>query len=373
MNLREGSIGALELRNTLAIALIASGLFAMSPYALYAQGNLSYATIPASMLVALIVAFVASLAIRRGCEQSLFDMTKESIGAFAAVVLCVSIVLGLVISAIAPLIQFLRILQHYIFTADYFTIGVFIAIAICFIGVLGFECIGRTANVMATVLLLTLVFILAVPLGSYDVYRMLPAVESSADFAVLQATEALPLFLALLLLPLCMPKAVHGVKYARRPIVCAGAIAIVATFVALLCIALVFPYEVLRGEYAPLFRLNTLVEAEGSFVRVEKITVFLLLAGCIIGCAYAVYGSSRLVAQLTSQRDTRPGALCIGMASVAAACAICLYEGRIDGLMECLSTAKRILGGVMAALVIVASVVSTIKHAARGEKQVCGE
>lgn len=307
MKLSEGRIGNAEGIGFLGIALTVNGLFVLDIAEDYRLGNTAYLAFPAAILLGLAVFLLLWGAMRLSGKQSLPALLDHALGKTAGSLMLALLIGLLLFDAYCLLSRFVTMVHTLVYGNDtVFTILVWITGTAACIAFLGFECIGRLAKCFAPVLLLLLLCELAIPIESYEAYRLFPLPEDAFSHAAADAVRGSFAALPPLVLLLCFGNGLQGLASIRRIGVIAALSTAALTCAAQLCIGMVFGADELQKTFIPLYELNTKMVAESYFFRLDKVALFLWLIGAVITAAYETYGAANLFCRRFSRHDVRP-------------------------------------------------------------------
>lgn len=307
MKLSEGRIGNAEGISVLGIALTANGIFVLDIAEDYRFGNTTYISFPAAIVLGFLVFLLLWSAMRLAGKGTLVEFLDHAVGKTGASFVLALLIGLLVFDAYCVLSRFVTMVHTLVYGNDtVFTILTLIVGTAAWIAFLGFECIGRLAKCFALLLLLLLLGELLIPIKSYETYRLFPlpadALMNVASGAVRGGFAVVPP----LVLLLCFGNGLQGLKSIKRIGTIAVPVSILLTGAAQLCIGMVFSADELQKTFIPLYELNVKMVEESYFFRLDKVALFLWLAGALIAAAYETYGAANLFCRRFSRHDVRP-------------------------------------------------------------------
>ena len=97
MNMRLGRIGAQEGVSVLSIALTLGGVFTLETKTLYEHGNSAYLTVPAAVLISLVVFILLLKSMQKAHVRDLYRLLEKGYGNAWAAMLSIPIMHGAII------------------------------------------------------------------------------------------------------------------------------------------------------------------------------------------------------------------------------------------------------------------------------------
>ena len=318
MRLNQGRIGAAESICAAALSLFVGGVFAIDPKSAYANGNLSYLSIPASILLSLAAVILAALAVRRsGCED-LSGLARKTLGRAGGAAFAILLAASFVIAAAKPLSCFTEVLRRLVYDGvSYGSIYLFAVPAAVYAAWKGFESVGRLALIFTGPILVSMIAAVVSAAPEFDTGRLFPFPGNTApEFAgsVLSGTLfSIPPLAALAVNARGLGGPERAVRYAVPGAFAAAA----AAGLAQLAVALIYPPKVLSGLLMPLYRINFLSLSQSYALRLDKLFIMIWLTGCVISTAYLVYSAAYLLTNAFDGRDVTPFVLTTALLTTA--------------------------------------------------------
>lgn len=307
MNMRLGRIGAQEGVSVLSIALTLGGVFTLETKTLYEHGNSAYLTVPAAVLISLVVFILLLKSMQKAHVRDLYRLLEKGYGNAWAAMLSIPIMLLLLFSAFLALSQFVNAMHGLFFEGvSYSRIAVFVIPAVLIIAWLGLETIGRTAKCFAILLAILLVVTIAASSAEFDAYRLYPFPGNTIGKIAIQTIEEIGAFLPAMAGVLICAEGLNDSETVKKAGIFGAAAASILCFIALLAIGMTYTYTELSDQFLPLFRINYLNMFEAHLMRMDKLAHIVWLNGAIISSAFYIYSASLLFAKAFSIRDIRP-------------------------------------------------------------------
>jgi len=313
MSLRQGRIGTYEAVAMTAMALFFYGVFAIDPAFAYTAGNSVYAAIPLSIGLSLGIFLLYYAAMKKSRSRDLYDLLTYSVGRAGAGIVSAMLIAMLLICAYIPTSRLITLLNAFVFvTRHYEYMCVYLIPVVGVIVFLGFETISRMSLFYAPLIFLATLAAAAAAFPSYQTYRLYPlfgdGVFHMLEFAVSDTVMFIPPLFGILV----AGRTIQGLGKAKRAAIYSGVIAIGICAVTLFALALVFDYKELTPIRIPLYRINMRLPQSHVFVRLDKLGIFIWLAGAILSSIYTLYIAAILYARTFSQGDVRPAAAALG-------------------------------------------------------------
>ena len=307
MNLREGKIGILETISVICISVCVSELFTVNSQKAYSNGNSLYISIPISILISAIV-FILSLEVKKKTgRNNLFEFLEYGLGSVIGRLFSGVIVAFILFGCALPFSELISTIYRFIFPeSEYIFILLFVVPAVLYVAFKGFECIGRTAKVFSTLIIVSVVLSIILSAKNYNIYRLYPIVGDGALSVIgnsfKKITFALPSFIMISILF----NSQQGIKSSRKSAIISMIISVIICFVVQICLGMLFTYKDLSEMIAPLYKEDMLQVQENYMLRLDKINLFIWLIACIVAVGFNIYGASYLYAQKYSMQDIRP-------------------------------------------------------------------
>lgn len=331
MRLREGRIGTQEAVALTAVMLCILGVFALEPGFSYADGNSTFVSVPLSITCSFLFFGFVRTGMVRYASVDLFSYWECSAGKIGASLASCGLLLALFLCAYIPTSRFVTMMNVFVFTdAHYNNIVAYLIPVVGIILFLGGETISRMALFFAPFLVISLVVALVSAIPSYELYRLYPLFGDGVGHIAEVVGSNTTLFLPAMLGLLVLSPAVHGVSRAGRAGLIACGIAVFLCAVTLFVIALVYDYKELTPLQLPLYRINMKVQQEQGLMRLDKLGVFVWMAGSILVSVYAIHISSILYARMFSQEDARPAGAAFAVVLISI---IALGQGKAHGII----------------------------------------
>lgn len=311
IRLLDGHIGRQEGVSLLGISLFTLCAFTFYSAIAYARGNTTFIWLPASILLAFGGMATALRWMRRyeaGDLAALYRMGLGKMGAGVALLLVSALLFS---QAVALSTGFVGALHSYVYaTAPYGVIVPWVIFPSAYLAWGGLERIARTAKCFGAFLAFVLLLMLLMPGNGYQVYRLLPLQygEGAAGLAlrILAGTvKSLPV----LIFAACLSRAMQGTDNVRRVVRGGAWVAAALILLTQLAIGLTYTPEQLSELYMPLFRLNMALLKEGYLLRLDKMVIFIMLLGVLIGIAVCLYGAAYLSCRVLRAENIRPAIL----------------------------------------------------------------
>ncbi|MBQ3108701.1 MAG: GerAB/ArcD/ProY family transporter [Clostridia bacterium] len=305
MNLREGRVGRQESIAAAAIMLTVSGLFASgSPK----DGNSAWLYLPLSLLLGTMVFLFVSAAMKRSGARDFAELNGFALGT-AAPLFGTLLSLALCGACALVLDHFVTLLHKYVFVgAAYPTLVLFCILPPLFMTWKGLECISRTAKLFAWVLAVSLLLELVLAAGAYESYRLFPLLGEGLPALAKSSGRGIGLFLPAFAALFICAEGLQGQQNARKYGIRAAATAGILLIFVSAAIALVFPYHDAEEVFSPLYRMSSLGRDSKYQLRLDKVLLFLWLAGGMIAVSAYNYAAALQFAKSFDQQDIRPAA-----------------------------------------------------------------
>ncbi len=328
MNLREGRIGKRETVNIIGITMLVNGMFSINSSRVYANGNSTFISIPLAVALSAAAFLLIYYAIRRSETVNLHRMLEYSFGKTIGKILNIIICFALIASVYGPLVNFLAFMRIMTNDASSTAVASFILPVMVALSWMGLETIGRTANCISLLFLLSIAVVIATAADGYEIHRLYPLIINDAsNMATLTSSSMFKFFPPLLLL-LSLTGGTQGLGNAKRSGLIASAIAFVLVAIIQLSIGLTYNYSELQRMSMPFSQINMLTEMLG--IRFERFAAMIWLIGTILTCSFYIYGASFLYAKSFNQRDIRPLTICIGTIAIL----VCTASDNISKAFE---------------------------------------
>lgn len=313
VNMRLGRIGMSEGASAAAIAMTAGGIFGLESSLLYASGNSSFITLPLAALVSLAVFLLIAAMMEKCGAGNLGELLKTAFGAFSPLA-AFGLALIPIYAAYAPLSQFVRAMHGLFFDGvSYSRIVVFTFPAVLVCALLGFETIGRTARLIAPVLMAVLVLSAAASSVEFEAYRLFPLLGNGMTDIAAQVLRGIGVFLPALLCLLVNADGLNGLATARRAGMRAAAAGALVLLAVQLSLGLCYTYKQLAELFMPFFRINYLNKFEAHLMRMDKLAHMTWLGGAMLAGAFHIHAGARLFSQGFEIRDLRPAASALAL------------------------------------------------------------
>ncbi|MBO4848083.1 MAG: GerAB/ArcD/ProY family transporter [Clostridia bacterium] len=315
MRMNEGRIGWAEGISVSALTLFSCGVFALDPSFAYENGNLTYLSIPLSMLVSLLPVLFIVGSMKKTGSRDLASHMRKTMGGVLAPAAALPLVAALVYCAARPLINFTEVLHRLVYDGvSYPAILSFVIPVTVFIAWKGFESIGRLAVIFTGFIALSVAAAAISAAPSFETYRLYPLYSGgTGSFVSFTASETLMFIPPLAALTVC-GSGLNGAENAGKTAAVSAAAAAFAACAVQLAIGLVYPYRVLSGLLMPLYRINFLSLAQSYALRLDKLFIMVWLNGAVISAAYCIYAASRLFAGTFAMRDVTPAVAALSAA-----------------------------------------------------------
>ncbi len=307
MRYRLGSIGPAEAASLTAIAMTTNGLFNIDGSTAYANGNLSYLTIPFAALLSLVPFIAVSYAIERRARRGLWELYRGAFGGFIGTLLSLLTCAALMYCAVCPMLKFAGVMHEEIYNGvDYRALLLFMLPCVVVLAWMGFETLGRTAKCFAPVLLISLAVLIVVSIPRQHEYRMYPLRQGGAawftGFVSSQQLNFLPPLFGLLV----CPDGINDIKTARKSGVLAAMASAIICFAVNLMLSRVFSYQALTGMFMPLCKVSSLSIEKNYIMGLDKLLTMLWVNGGFLTSAYCIYAAALLAARTLGQADVTP-------------------------------------------------------------------
>ena len=323
MNLRLGRSGIKEGTAAASISLSTAGVFAHEAKKLYAGGNMAYYTLPASILISLLIFVLLAKLIKRSGAGNLSELICQSADRPTGIVITLLLFFALIFSAYSPLSQFLKALHGLFFQgASYSRILLYIMAPVLLICFLGFETIARTAKLLAVPLMIVFLSVIVSASSDFEVYRLFPTAGGGLKSILTQIFREVFTFLPAMISLLTVSDGLNGIDSAIRIGAASFLISAAVCAAAQLAVGLVFTYRQLNELFMPLFRINHLNKFEAHLMRMDKLANIVWLNGAVLTASFYLYSASRLFAGAFGLHDIRPAIA----ASVMLAALMLLFE-----------------------------------------------
>ena len=314
MKLNRGKIGRAESVSLAALSLFTCGVFAIDPKTAYAEGNLTYLSIPVSVLLSLCVVLVCSAAIeRKGCGD-LFGLFRSTLGKAPAFLLTLALSASFIFAAAKPLSSFVEVLHRLVYDGvSYGSLFVFIVPAVVFAAWKGFESTGRLALIFSALILVSVVAAVLSAAPEFDAGRLFPFPGTVALGFTKDALSGMLFTLPPLAALAVNAVGLGGAGQMRRSALLGALFASLGIGLTQLAIALIYPPRVLSGLLMPLYRINFLSLSQSYALRLDKLFIMIWLSGCVICAAYLVYSASLLLTLSFGGKDVTPYVLTVSL------------------------------------------------------------
>lgn len=320
MNLREGRIGRQEAASMAWIACVIPAIFTVSTRVTYENGNASYAATAFSALLALLLFWFVTAAMRaRGCD-TLSGLYRLAFGGFGAAVAAALTACLLAASAAVPMARMLLILGRYVFVnASEGRIALYFLIAASVLAISGLETVARTARLLVFWVFLSFLLTVVIAMPAFESYRLYPLLGGSAERLVWQSVNGTVRFLpALIALSIC-GRGVQGVRNVWRGGLLAAALSVLLASGVQFCLGLCYGYQTLSDMHAPIYRMTMAVRTGSAYLRTDKLLLFFWVVGAMLTAAFLCYSAGLLYAKSTRMRDARPACAVFSVLAVVLA------------------------------------------------------
>lgn len=307
MNLKQGRIGFFEGMSLAALSVFTGGVFAIDSKTAYADGNLTYISIPLAAVLSLCVVLIVSAAAERNGCGDLFALMRISLGKTGGAIAALLLAASFVIASSKPLAEFAEVLHRLVYDGvSYGAIFAFMIPAAAFIAWKGFESAGRLALVFSGLILASVIIAAVSAAPQFDTGRLFPFPGTKpADF--LKASLSQMLFTLPPLTALAVNARGLGGMGRMRKNAATGALSGAAAIgLTQLALALIYPAAVLSGLLMPLYRINFLSLSRSYALRLDKLFIMVWLSGCLISTAYLTYSAGYLLTEAFGGRDATP-------------------------------------------------------------------
>jgi len=361
MNLREGRIGRQESIAATAIMLAVSGLFSSkTPNG----GNTAWLYTPFSLLLGIAVFAVVCAAMKRSGARDLAELNRFALGT-AAPLFGTLISLMLCGACALVLDHFVTLLHKYVFVgAAYPTLLFFCILPPLFMAWKGLECISRTAKLFAWALAFSVALELLLAAGAYEPYRLFPLLGDGVPALVRNAGQGIGLFLPAFAVLLICTVGMQGGKNVRKYGIRAAIAAGVLLVLVFLAIALTFPYNDAGEVFSPMYRMSSLGRGGKYRFRLDKVLLFLWLAGGMIAVSTYNYAAALQFAKSFQQQDIRPA---VGTFTVLAAGVVLLQKALGQGA-DPMAAISRYSSAGMAVLLLLPAIIALYRCGRRERK-----
>ena len=367
MNLREGRIGTRETINVIGIALLINGMFSIDSAKAYANGNSTFISLPLALALSGAAFLLICYAIRRSETVNLHTMLEYSFGKVIGKIITVLVCLSLVSLVYGPLVNILDYLRIMTNDASSTAVASFILPVMVALSWMGLETIGRTANCISLLFLLSIAVIIVVAADGYETHRLYPLIGNDVSDIAMFTSSGVFKFLPPLLLLLSLTGGTQGLGNAKRSGLIASLIAFVLITIIQLSIGLTYNYTELQRMSIPFSQISMLTETLG--IRFDRFASMIWLIGTILTCSFYIYGSSFLYAKCFNQRDIRPITICIGTAAIL----VCTGSDNISKTFESASGLINLIPDLGFAILLIplaaASIVAIIKSVRSDKKK----
>ena len=357
MNLREGRIGRQESLALAAIALAVSGLFSSDPRGAFHNGNSAYIYVPLALMLAIAAFLLIHAAMKRSGAADLAELYSRALGPISPLFgLLLSI--ALCFAAAATFNYFSMLLHRYVFVnAGYPELLFYCVLPPLFMAWKGLECISRTAKFFVWILLISLIVEFAIAESGFETYRLFPIGGNGLESMLQSAGRGMGMFLPALSGLFICTQGLQGRKNARCYGLWAALAAGVVLTAAYFCIALSFSYHDATAIFSPLYRMSSLGQGNKYQMRVDKILLFLWLAGGMIAAAYYNYTAALQFARSFSQQDIRPAA---GSFSLISAGVVLIHQTARQRV-DIMAAATRYAAPILLLLLLFPAVIAILK------------
>lgn len=324
MRISTGKIGGQEAAAMVGITIYSGTVFTMDSGLAYSRGNSSWIWLPLSVILALCAALFILHTMEKAGIATVDELLRRSFSTLPGSVAAVGVIAYLAAGAYFIAVDFVNMIHSFVFyDSGYWEIAAWIMLTVFFIGMLGFESIGRTALAFAPVIIAVMLITLLVPATGYKLHRLFPIPGNTLpDMARLTLRSANGSFWAMMGM-LTVTDGMHGIKFVRKSMVLGSLSAAALVLLTQLAISLTYSYIDLSDMFFPLYRLNMMMIKEGYFFRMDKLLLFFWLIAALISAAYYTYTASALWCRCFGPKDTRPA---VAALSVAVACGVLLQS-----------------------------------------------
>ncbi len=366
MNLREGRIGRRETINVIGIALLINVMFSIDSAKAYANGNSTYISLPLALALSIAVFLLISYAIRRSETVNLNTMLEFAFGKVIGKITTILVCLALVSLVYGPLVNFLAFMRIMTNDASSTAVASFILPVMVALAWMGLETIGRTANCISLLFLISIAVVIIAAANGYESHRLYPLVGNDVSDIAMFTSSSMFKFLPPLLLLLSLTGGTQGLANAKRTGLIASLIAFVLIAIIQLSIGLTYSYTELQRMSMPFSQINMLTETLG--IRFDRFAAMIWLIGTILTCSFYIYGSSFLYAKCFNQRDIRPITICVGTIAIL----ICIASDNISKTSEWVFSLISLIPDLGFAILLIplaaASIVAIIKSVRSDKK-----
>ncbi|MBQ3938392.1 MAG: GerAB/ArcD/ProY family transporter, partial [Clostridia bacterium] len=178
---------------------------------------MAYYTLPASMLLSLLIFVLLAKLIKRSGAGNLSELICQSADRPTGIVITLLLFFALIFSAYSPLSQFLKALHGLFFQgASYSRILLYIMAPVLLICFLGFETIARTAKLLAVPLMIVFLSVIVSASSDFEVYRLFPTAGGGLKSILTQIFREVFTFLPAMISLLTVSDGLNGIDSAIR-------------------------------------------------------------------------------------------------------------------------------------------------------------
>lgn len=311
MRMNLGKIGAQESTSLVAIVLSVTGIFTVESAVAYANGNSTFLTVPASIIVGFLVFLLCLFAMNKLGVATFHELADRAVGEKLSCVFMLILSASLLFNAFVLLLRFATIIHSYIFVeSDYIGVALWIFLPVLSLSLFGFETLGRMAKIFGVALLVLFLLGFVSATDGFSVHRLYPLFGDGAYNIAISSFKNSYKFIPAFIAPLVLSKGINGVKTVKKSVIIGSIFAVLLSFITQLVIGLTYEYTSLSNMYFPLCRLNMSLQNEDYFMRTDRIGVFIWLVAGVIAIAYYVYAAGFIFCKKTGTRDIRPCIVC---------------------------------------------------------------